>query len=283
MSELPKLLREIEETALRVVPRGFDLLPLPSTAEGDRFELVYQGAGWRAPITGVIGWRSLKVTYEPQGFGRSLVEHAESILIGEGREELLERSGILALGGEIEAKADGHSLSLHGTEDWPRNWRTFEITAVFSPIDGRTRDGAFKGGALIPRFESYLRLIVAFLPLEFQSDGPFVEDDLVGVEEGARARIEVNRYERDPRARAACIAARGTSCSVCEFSFETRYGLLGRGFVHVHHLRPLGIADGPMKVDPTRDLVPVCANCHAMLHRRSPPLSIEELQAQLRG
>jgi 5-methylcytosine-specific restriction enzyme A len=54
--------------------------------------------------------------------------------------------------------------------------------------------------------------------------------------EGAVRRVEVNRYERDRRARAACIAHHGTACSVCGFGFEKSYGVLGRGFIHVHHL-----------------------------------------------
>lgn len=26
---------------------------------------------------------------------------------------------------------------------------------------------------------------------------------------------------------------------ICGFDFEERYGLLGKGFLHIHHLRPL--------------------------------------------
>jgi len=32
------------------------------------------------------------------------------------------------------------------------------------------------------------------------------------------------------------------------------------------------------EVDPINDLRPVCPNCHAMLHRKKPPLTIEELE-----
>ena len=32
------------------------------------------------------------------------------------------------------------------------------------------------------------------------------------------------------------------------------------------------------KIDIDRDLVPVCSNCHSMIHRKNPPLSIEELK-----
>jgi len=96
--------------------------------------------------------------------------------------------------------------------------------------------------------------------------------------EGARRKRVATSVERNPKARAACIAIHGTRCHVCEIDFEEVYGILGRGFIHVHHLMPLATADEARLVDPVQDLRPVCPNCHAMLHRRTPPYSITELQ-----
>jgi 5-methylcytosine-specific restriction protein A len=101
--------------------------------------------------------------------------------------------------------------------------------------------------------------------------------------EGARKYVRVNAYERNPKARAACIAQHGCACSVCSMSFEERYGEIGRDFIHVHHLKPLALSDGAYTIDPLADLRPVCPNCHAMLHRQDPPLSIEELRLKLNG
>lgn len=85
--------------------------------------------------------------------------------------------------------------------------------------------------------------------------------------EGALKRVVVNRYERDPGARAECIAVYGTDCSVCGFNFGATYGERGEGFIHVHHLIPLATIGRRYKVDPIAHLRPVCPNCHAMLHR----------------
>ena len=57
--------------------------------------------------------------------------------------------------------------------------------------------------------------------------------------EGALKRIAVNAYEREPRARKACLEHYGFKCSICEFSFGDHFGELGEGYIHVHHLRPL--------------------------------------------
>ena len=56
------------------------------------------------------------------------------------------------------------------------------------------------------------------------------------------------------------------------------YGKIGEGFIHVHHLLELSVIKKEYKVDPINDLRPVCPNCHAMLHRKKPAYSIEELR-----
>lgn len=96
--------------------------------------------------------------------------------------------------------------------------------------------------------------------------------------EGAKKTITVNAYERNHEARRRCLNHWGYNCSVCQFRFDLAYGSLGKNYMHVHHLRPLAIVGGKYEVDPISDLRPVCPNCHAMLHRTSPPKSIEELQ-----
>ncbi len=101
--------------------------------------------------------------------------------------------------------------------------------------------------------------------------------------EGATKTIRVNAYERDPKARLECIKYYGAKCGVCEFTFASKYGELGDGFIHVHHLKPLSAIGEEYIVDPVEDLLPVCPNCHAMLHKMKPPLWIERLRAIIDG
>lgn len=97
--------------------------------------------------------------------------------------------------------------------------------------------------------------------------------------EGTATQVYLTRYERSPRARAACIAAKGSECLACGFSFEATYGELGHGFVHVHHVVPVSQMGADYQLDPVRDLVPLCANCHAMAHRGvSTPRNVDELR-----
>ena len=96
--------------------------------------------------------------------------------------------------------------------------------------------------------------------------------------EGSVRTVVVNRYERDPQARLACISAHGGSCCVCGFNFAAVYGPEAQGYIHVHHLRPLSEVGGDYIVDPVADLRPVCPNCHAVLHLRGLCLTIDEVR-----
>jgi predicted HNH restriction endonuclease len=96
--------------------------------------------------------------------------------------------------------------------------------------------------------------------------------------EGAVKRIQVNAFERDPRARQECLNHFGYDCQVCSFDFEKSYGEIGRRFIHVHHRFPLSKVRKGYKVDPEKHLVPVCPNCHEMLHKKDPPYEVDELK-----
>ncbi|UXH46436.1 HNH endonuclease [Rossellomorea vietnamensis] len=80
--------------------------------------------------------------------------------------------------------------------------------------------------------------------------------------------INVNVYERNPHGRKKCMEYYGVECQICELNLEDMYGEVGRDFIHVHHIVPLHEIQKDYKVDPIKDLIPVCPNCHAMLDRK---------------
>lgn len=85
--------------------------------------------------------------------------------------------------------------------------------------------------------------------------------------EGHVLKCYVNKFERDKSARDKCVKKFGWQCQVCGINFNSVYGSLGKDFIHVHHLVPLHTIKREYKVNPLRDLIPVCPNCHAMLHK----------------
>lgn len=111
-----------------------------------------------------------------------------------------------------------------------------------------------------------------------------IEDENETVEdanfsEGKLVSVKVNKYERSPKAREKCLEHHGYKCSVCGFNFEEFYGPIGKEVIEVHHKKALYEIKGSYVVDPINDLIPVCSNCHTIIHHRNPKFEIDELKS----
>lgn len=121
--------------------------------------------------------------------------------------------------------------------------------------------------------------------LDAASSIVMIEDDESSFPEGKESFRLHRRLERDGRLPRRVKAARlretgRLECEVCRFDFSANYGPLGDGFIEAHHRRPVHQLDGNEKTKAV-DLALVCSNCHRMLHRATPQMSVEELQAKL--
>lgn len=76
-------------------------------------------------------------------------------------------------------------------------------------------------------------------------------------------------HQRNPQLRQLCIEAYGNryECVVCGMNFVSTYGEIGKEFIEVHHLYPISETDGEHEVNPATDMIPLCSNCHSMIHR----------------
>ena len=200
-----------------------------------------------------------------------MIEHPSGYVINTERREtsrytFLHRSGCHHLAGLVEGQGpDGYtqreyikvcSENAEALLDWC--------------LQERTRSKGFSRYCKTCRPEHIDRS-----PINYADELP--EKD--GYLEGAATRVTVNAYERSSKARAACLLYYGFKCAVCGLEFDKKYGDIGHGFMHVHHLVPLSGLGSGYKMDPVKDLIPVCPNCHSMLHRKDPPYSIDELRA----
>ena len=123
------------------------------------------------------------------------------------------------------------------------------------------------------------KITVYSLSSEIAQDEEIENFDELEFREGSVRQIFINAYERNTKAREKCIKIYGLVCVCCGFDFHKAYGELGYGFIHVHHTKPLSEIKSGYMVSPEKDLRPVCPNCHAMIHRRKPPFTIEEIKA----
>jgi putative restriction endonuclease len=108
------------------------------------------------------------------------------------------------------------------------------------------------------------------------------ENDLTSTEyDGGRKKIYTTVYERNRKLRDEAIRIHGYDCKACGFNYKKIYGERGEGYIHVHHIKPLSSLNERVKVNAEKDLVVVCANCHAMIHRRRDKvLTIAELKVE---
>ena len=95
--------------------------------------------------------------------------------------------------------------------------------------------------------------------------------------EGRMTEAKVLRRQRNRQARQQCLEASGYKCYICGFDFEKTYGEIGKGFLEVHHKRPISTYDEEHEI-PQSELVALCSNCHSMVHRRKEAMDVDELK-----
>ena len=103
------------------------------------------------------------------------------------------------------------------------------------------------------------------------------EENNYGAYEGELISATINKYERSRYNRAICLRHFGFKCRGCGELLEEKYGPIGAEVIHVHHIIPVSQMGGSYKLNPIRDLIPLCPNCHNIVHRINPPLEIGEL------
>lgn len=230
----------------------------------------------------VVGWRRIDVSFQLDSFAAELA-NAMGNADEPGRKVF---RSVLAVcqetGGVVTVALNGNPVDPQGEAMWATTWRSMELTIRRGML-------AINEGDL----ESDMRLIeswtsraaaavVALLPVEVETGGADERmPDVIGFPEGATMRLEVNRYERDRRNRAAALAIHGCVCRGCDVDMGERYGIGAAGLIEIHHVTPISELGADYLIDPSSDLVPLCPNCHAVTHRRNPPYSVAELRRML--
>lgn len=123
--------------------------------------------------------------------------------------------------------------------------------------------------------EFFCLLLPLLISKEEWTDEGVVEQ---GKFEGSKSSVVVNRYERSRYNRALCLRHHGFRCQGCGNQLDEKYGPMGEGVIHVHHVLPISKMNGRYILDPVKDLVPLCPNCHNVVHRTQPPITVDKLR-----
>jgi 5-methylcytosine-specific restriction protein A len=225
----------------------------------------------------VVGWRSISFEFVPGKFSAGLIEQMEESTDADKIAFASLAKHIQNEKGTLEIRINDQSCNPVDISSWPNGWRFLKINMVKSPLEINTEDQTKTEKLLNQWTERFFGLVIALSPLEENSFDESVE----GLSEGAVSQVQINRYERSRYNRSLCVNFHGDKCRICGFDFSKKYGDIGTGFIHVHHITPVSKLGSDYIIDPINDLIPVCPNCHAMLHKKDPPYTMEEIKGMM--
>jgi 5-methylcytosine-specific restriction protein A len=157
-----------------------------------------------------------------------------------------------------------------------RNWKValgfrVEITCkVTAPKESSCILGSVKS-VMIPLIASMAELI----GYDTIPQKGFIEGDLT--------QTLINKRERNPRNRLLCLSIHGDSCGVCKSNPKIDFGTILGEILEVHHIEPLSEIEAAKVYDPKKDLIPLCPNCHRMIHKRKPAYTPDELRELIKS
>lgn len=150
-------------------------------------------------------------------------------------------------------------------------------------------------------YRRFIKQTTYAAPLPVPGEGDHVAEEAphktvvyntVFVEGEAEERQPAEIRLRNRELREACIAYYKDKhhghlvCECCGFDFSRAYDISDE-YIEVHHLTPISETDGAHEVNAETDLVPLCANCHRMIHHLAPGrgtcVTLEKLQSQYKG
>lgn len=229
----------------------------------------------------VVGWRRVDVHFRPGNFAGDLMSAMGS------SDETGRRTFRAVLdvcrdaGAEIALTINGRSFLTDDAAIWEMNWRSCGLDVRKGMLAINEGDPAEDMRQVELWTSRVTAAVLALLPLEAQEGSIEASNEPNGLPEGAKTRIEVNRYERDRRNRAAALAIHGHCCKACKLDMGERYGPAAAGLIEIHHVTPVSQLGEGYIIDPRTDLTPLCPNCHSVAHRRDPPWSVDDLREML--
>lgn len=255
---------------------GVELIPVDnSTDKANPYAVRFGGLDMSRSFSLVLSrsWKTTQIRLVADSFAGEVVKYLCNQI----------NTNRVNFGAAIEANQDEFSsitVELDGRAFFGSGAGLSENPELTFEVETLTSESSIEYGLLNEKEEGVLRfavmLIASVLPIEMATFRH--PDEVLGYPEGAVSKVLVNRYERDPRNRREAIAIHGKSCLACNFNFHEKYGELGDEYIVVHHTVPVSQMGNDYVVDPAKDLVTLCANCHAMVHRHDPPISVSDLR-----
>jgi 5-methylcytosine-specific restriction protein A len=232
---------------------------------------VHQNDGFTVEVK--TSRRTIEAQFHPGKFARPLIKR-----MGESGSEARVSFCALATAALKQCKlvfrANGADLDAKNPTSWPPQWQRLELIlkkqgVVFEELP----PGAFQqlvGDIVAPMFGMCMALIGIE---DIDADAAAMEGDPF--------EVISRRYERRSVNREICLSIRGRRCYCCGLDFGEVYGPDADGYIEVHHTTPASEMGPGYRINPIADLVPICSNCHSVVHLTKPAKNVDELKHSL--
>jgi len=265
------------EYAAELIARRLGLPVEARLLAADRLTLtpsdVHENDGFSVEVH--TSWRTAEAHFAPGKFARPLIAK-----MGEAGSEARAAFSALSIAatkqGKMTFRVNGTDLDMHDTSCWPLRWQKLELTlkkqgVVFEELTSNQLKRVI-GDIIAPLFG----MCIALIGIDD------VEADPSALE-GTPVEAISRRYERKPLNREICLSVRGRRCICCNMNFGEVYGDIADQFIEVHHTTPASEMGPGYLINPISDLVPICSNCHSVVHLSHPAASVDEVRARLKG
>jgi 5-methylcytosine-specific restriction protein A len=220
-----------------------------------------------------LNWRSAEAIFVPGQFSAALIQQMGNAA-GEGRQTFaLFAKAFESKRIRTQMRINGGEVNPADPAGWPASWNRLELSLRTPPLVIDQNDEASNEQLVLQLVVPFFGMMAALIGVEEN------EPETTGETEGRAIPSLGVRYERKKVNSEACIQLKGSRCLACGFDFAETYGPVGIGFIEVHHVKPIATLGADYRLNIETDLVPLCANCHAMAHREEPPLTTERLKS----
>lgn len=166
-----------------------------------------------------------------------------------------------------------------------------EFQSIDSDFKGFNQTHQKKHPGLLPSIFQLIagqRSVNVINEVEIETHDELTINEISTVKEGAKKQVVVNAYERNPVAKRDCIKYYKymnngkLKCEICGFDFSNKYGIQFVDKIHVHHIVEISTIGKEYEVDPIKDLIPVCPNCHMVIHSKKPAYTPDEVRKMIK-
>ena len=255
------LINIVKENLIKTYLGSFDIKPL----EPNRFVISIVGSEHQYFKVDVFLKNSvrLKISVKPEKYGTFFVNNI-------GKASLSQKEAFCAMwdnltNGVLSIKVNNEILTKERFLNYSEVWNEFELNLSVFPLEDSETE---------PKEIIVAEYVLSIYAMIFS----LISFEIEGFSEGKEIKVMSTKHERNTLNRQICLEAKGYKCSVCNILLEDIYGPIAKRFIEVHHSNPVADMDDNYVVKPIKELFPVCPNCHAMLHRKNPPYSIDELR-----